>query len=338
MKNAEAASTAPRGPLIEEIPEQTKINVMATSDQEQMPERRITSESTQQPVEPSPVSQASTASAVVHEHAKTWKHTETSATTRKQTAKPFGYGQTGTHYSRYSEDQSMCSHIGPRKRHHTDDVGNDATANTSPKLKPKKKKKKKIQKPDLPQHDFSELPMKNIQKHWESGTTDHEGAKVKFSMWDFAGQRLYESMHHTFLSRRALYIIVLNLAKLTDKGISEVDLQRLCFWVASVHTHTPLKPEPVRIFFVGTHGKSPGVTPERVAKAIEQLHDCFQSSRNFSCHIEYIEHDENDSILTMVENSSPDFEDRNICVFRNTLLKVALEQGYMKEEIPLIWL
>ena len=334
VKNAEAASSR-SDPLIQEIPEQTQVNVMASgSDWEHIPRRKLTIEKTQQSVEVSPVPQTSTVSAVVHKHTKTWKHMETSTTTWKQPTKTSSYHQPDAHYSGDSEDQSRYPHIVPRKRHYTENVGNDATAS---KPKPKKKKKKKGQKPELPQHDFSELPMKNIQKHWESGSTAHDDAKVKFSVWDFAGQPLYEPMHHTFLTRRALYIIVMNLAKLTDNGITELDLQRIYFWVASVHTHTSLKPEPVRVFFVGTHCESPGVTPDRIAKAVQQLHDCFQSSKNLPCHIEYVEHDDYD-ILTMVENASPDFEDRSICLFRNTLLKVALEQSYMKEEIPLIWL
>jgi ankyrin repeat protein/GTPase SAR1 family protein len=340
VKNAEA-SKAHGGSHMEEIPEQTKVSVMATStsDQEQIPQRRIPADSVPpQSMDSSSVAQAAAVFAAVSVHEpKTWKQTETSDTASKQTFRPLSHDQPGTYYSRWSKDQSR--YVGARKRHHIadDDVRNDTVVNASPILKPKKKKKKKSQKPDLPQHDFSELPMKDIQRHWESNTADHKSAKVKFYLWDFAGQRLYESMHHTFLTRRAMYIIVLNLAKLTDKGIAEFDLQRIYFWVASVHAHTPLKPEPVRIFFVGTHSKSPGVTQERVAKAIQQLQDWFENSDSFLCHIEYVEHDDGESLLTRVENSS-DFEDRNIRVFRNALLKVALEQGYMQEEIPLMWL
>ena len=181
------------------------------------------------------------------------------------------------------------------------------------------------------QPDLTELPMEEIQKHWEMRTKEDKA--IKFSVWDFAGQPLYEPMHHTFLTRRALYLIVLNLAKLTEKGITESDLQRIHSWVASVHTHTPLNPEPVRIFFIGTHKDSS--KKDHVKIAVQQLCNCFQRSKVFACHIEYIE---GDKILAQVENSSPDYEDKDVCVLRNAILKAALDRSYMKEEIPLAWL
>ena len=181
------------------------------------------------------------------------------------------------------------------------------------------------------QPDLTELPMEETRKHWEMSTQEDKG--IKFSVWDFAGQSLYESTHHTFLTRRALYLIVLNLAKLTEKGITESDLQRIHLWVASVHTHTPLNPEPVRIFFIGTHRDSS--KEDQVKMAIQQLCSCFQISKVSVCHIEYIQ---DDKILAQVENSSLDYEDKEICVLRNAILKAALDHSYMKEDIPLAWL
>lgn len=193
-----------------------------------------------------------------------------------------------------------------------------------------KQRRKKTKKPMPMDHDLSELPMTHIQKHWK-GAEKSKG--IKFSVWDFAGQPLYEPMHHTFLTRRALYLIVFNLAKLTEKGITESDLQRIHLWVASVHAHTPLDPAPVRIIFVGTHnGRS---QEEQVKLAIQQLSNRFQKSKTLSCHIEYINEDD---LLARVENSCHNFEDKNICVLRNAILHSALKQSYMKEDIPLAWL
>ena len=200
-----------------------------------------------------------------------------------------------------------------------------------------KRQRKSKRKAEPSQHDLSELPMKSFQKHWESSKSGLQEEKaIKFSVWDFAGQQLYEPMHHTFLTRRAIYLIVLNLAKLTDKGISLVDLQRIYFWFASVHAHTPLTPEAVRILFVGTHKNS--CSPERVDSAVKQLCDTFKQSKEFACHIEYVQVDDVDEILAQVENSCDDYEDESVCILRDSILKAALDRDYMKEDIPLSWL
>ena len=209
-----------------------------------------------------------------------------------------------------------------------------------PVTKKKKIRRKRRFEPELLQHDFSELPMPKLKKHWQlSGTQTDE--TVKLSVWDFAGQPLYEPMHHIFLTRRAIYLIVLNLAKLTDKGITDADLQRIHMWVASVHAHTSLEPEPVRLFFVGTHKDSEKATEDCVKMAINQIDKCYQKSEEFACHIEYVpvdDDEDNDEILARVENSCPDFKDRNVCVLRKAIVKAALARSYMQEDIPLSWL
>ena len=209
-----------------------------------------------------------------------------------------------------------------------------------PVTKKRKKRRKRRSEPELLQHDFSELPMPKLKKHWQlSGSQDDE--TVKLSVWDFAGQPLYEPMHHIFLTRRAIYLIVFDLAKLTDKGITDADLQRIHMWVASVHAHTSLEPEPVRLFFVGTHKDSEKATEDRVKMAINQIDKCYQKSEEFACHIEYVpvdDDEDNDEILARVENSCPDFQDRNVCVLRKAIVKAALARSYMKEDIPLSWL
>ena len=242
---------------------------------------------------------------------------------------------TGSSQNRYSQDfqkpaNQRSSYPRPHRYKQFHSFPSSSDASGLGQHQTQKQRKKKAKKPVPMEHDLSELPMKHIQKHWE-GTQEDKG--IKFSVWDFAGQRLYEPMHHTFLTRRALYLIVFNLAELTEKGITESDLQRIHLWVASVHTHTPLDPEPVRIFFVGTHKAES--KEDRVKIAIQQLCDCFQESKNFACHIEYIHEDD---ILAQVENSSPNFEDDDICVLRNTILNSALNRSYMKEDIPLAWL
>lgn len=47
---------------------------------------------------------------------------------------------------------------------------------------------------------------------------------MSFSIWDFAGQEVYYSTHQFFLSSRALYLVVWNVAK-------PETLERVLFWI-----------------------------------------------------------------------------------------------------------
>lgn len=72
--------------------------------------------------------------------------------------------------------------------------------------------------------------------------------RIEFSSWDFAGQDVYYSTHHLFLSTRAIYMVVFNIV---DFKSSKVD-----YWVRSVLLRAPQAP----IIFVGTHVDEKGCT------------------------------------------------------------------------------
>ena len=48
---------------------------------------------------------------------------------------------------------------------------------------------------------------------------DQSGQKATFVIWDFGGQQLYYTMHQTFLSRTAFYLIVMDISKGLDEVI-----------------------------------------------------------------------------------------------------------------------
>lgn len=65
---------------------------------------------------------------------------------------------------------------------------------------------------------------------------------VTLSVWDFAGQEIYYTTHQFFLSARAIYLVVWNLAQ--DEELSKVE-----FWLQSVKSRVSSAP----IVLVGTH-------------------------------------------------------------------------------------
>eukprot|EP00924_Labyrinthula_sp_SR-Ha-C_P005775 snap_masked-scaffold_14-processed-gene-4.36-mRNA-1 protein AED:1.00 eAED:1.00 QI:0/0/0/0/1/1/2/0/526 len=63
---------------------------------------------------------------------------------------------------------------------------------------------------------------------------------------DFGGQEVFSSLHHVFMNQNAVYVLVFDLTKLTER-----DINRLRFWLNSVEKNAPKAP----IIFIGTHLK-----------------------------------------------------------------------------------
>eukprot|EP00924_Labyrinthula_sp_SR-Ha-C_P010569 snap_masked-scaffold_102-processed-gene-0.30-mRNA-1 protein AED:1.00 eAED:1.00 QI:0/0/0/0/1/1/8/0/464 len=62
-------------------------------------------------------------------------------------------------------------------------------------------------------------------------------------VYDFGGQEVFSSVHHIFMNKKAIYLVVFNLTKL-----KEGDLFRLKFWCESILKNTPKAP----VLFIGT--------------------------------------------------------------------------------------
>ena len=85
---------------------------------------------------------------------------------------------------------------------------------------------------------------------------------LQYKALDFAGQPEYRAMHHCFIVRRAIYLMVFNLQSVI-KAIEAPDeknkraLEEIWYWLNSIHAHIHrLGPEPdtlKRILLVGTH-------------------------------------------------------------------------------------
>jgi hypothetical protein len=71
-----------------------------------------------------------------------------------------------------------------------------------------------------------------------------QGKNVTFDCWDFAGQELYYTTHQFFLTDKAVYLIVFNLAQ--DE---ETSLRTIEYWMKSIRLRAIYAP----IIVVGTH-------------------------------------------------------------------------------------
>ena len=84
--------------------------------------------------------------------------------------------------------------------------------------------------------------------------------KVTLSVWDFAGQEIYYTTHQFFLSDRAVYLLVWNMAKAEEDS-------RVEYWLKSIETRAPKAP----VILVGSHLDDKVCTPEYVDDLVEAM-------------------------------------------------------------------
>ncbi|XP_030844802.1 ankyrin repeat and KH domain-containing protein mask-like [Strongylocentrotus purpuratus] len=159
-------------------------------------------------------------------------------------------------------------------------------------------------------------------------TDSGRGEGVSLSIWDFAGHDIYYTTHQA-------------------KGGAKSELtclEFINFWLCSIFAHavapssvknndtsTPTQKSPP-IFIVGTHRESvqgnAKEKKEKIGCAFKEIRESIMK-RPFECHVvpKYY----------AIENSLED-KDEELVALRRHIEKVAIEEPYMGEEIPLRWL
>ncbi|CAD5120942.1 DgyrCDS9494 [Dimorphilus gyrociliatus] len=126
---------------------------------------------------------------------------------------------------------------------------------------------------------------------------------VEYSIWDFAGQTVYYNTHQFFLSNRAVYFLLWNCRL----GHEHAGLE---FWLSSIECHAPKAP----IFVVGSHIDE----VEKAELTIHHLQRRYPQIKGFH----YVSSKTGQGVNTLVDN----------------MVEVTLQQQYMNEKIPKIWL
>ncbi|KAH9524593.1 hypothetical protein Btru_027277, partial [Bulinus truncatus] len=135
---------------------------------------------------------------------------------------------------------------------------------------------------------------------WSVSTKD--GA-ITYNVWDFAGQTVYYNTHQFFLSDRAIYLLLWNIRL----GHEHAGLQ---FWLNSISVHAPKAP----IFVVGTH-------LDQMSK-IELPKEELLQKYNQICGFYFVSSHTGQGIQEM----------------QDKIIEVTLQQQYMGEKIPGVWL
>ena len=166
---------------------------------------------------------------------------------------------------------------------------------------------------------------------------------LKFSSFDFAGQKHYKPMHHCFLTSRAVYVVAFNLRHLLSDQRNKC-IQELKFWINSIHLYTD---DTAKIVLVGTHrGPYPGfqgsdrldqLTSEQEETIYEVMEDNFDKEC-YASQISWFENDEiNDDIVAMVENSL-EGDGSGVNAIRGKLLKLGDKYPGNNDDLPTSYL
>ncbi|GBG29118.1 Ras-related protein Rab-27A [Hondaea fermentalgiana] len=92
------------------------------------------------------------------------------------------------------------------------------------------------------------------------------GQKVKFTIWDYAGQDVFYALHHIFLTREGgVFMLVFDMQELLTE--QDKALRYLRFWLNSIKLHAPKAP----ILLVATHYDQASSSLQAVERILQSL-------------------------------------------------------------------
>ncbi|KAL3854519.1 hypothetical protein ACJMK2_013784, partial [Sinanodonta woodiana] len=172
---------------------------------------------------------------------------------------------------------------------------------------------------------------------------------AKLGIWDFAGQYVFYTTHQTFLSYRALYLLVIDLSQqmtelVKDECFIDTAGMKLCqvqetidTWMNLIHSSTP-SPQPgipvnlasgiPAVFLIGTHVDK---IPERYRHEICEKY--FKEIRSYLKDKPTILHLVNEDFA--IDNT---VVDSKLVALKKKIVEVASQQPYWGEEVPARWI
>lgn len=191
-----------------------------------------------------------------------------------------------------------------------------------------------------------------------------EPTQLELKALDFAGQKQYRPMHHCFITRRAMYLVVFDLQKMIkyiemrDPTLSDTmksgainpssPIEQLRYWLYSIHAHVypPKGDNTRRVCLVGTHRSPPEerhISDDEIKMINERLTCEFEDDDRCTNLIHFMGSSKPKLIFAPVENSidGEGYNDRvnsGALHLQKELKVVSNELKFLNEDHPLIWL
>eukprot|EP00039_Didymoeca_costata_P016580 m.299550 g.299550 ORF g.299550 m.299550 type:complete len:1706 (-) comp16415_c0_seq19:74-5191(-) len=239
-------------------------------------------------------------------------------------------------------------------------------------LKSDKTRESDKREPGSKLHTASDIPKKQEQKSAGSGSSKPKKAEKKpqedkvvldlvqdimqvekeralvLRMWDFGGQKVFFMLHHMFLTRQGVYLLVFNAQSLvigqtiTVDGYSVVvdeDTLNRCIkyirlWFNSIFLFATNAP----VLLVGTHKDK--LTSQELKDAHKNLVDKFISKAANITSLQKAKDNECCFFITNVSHTQDNVlvQDESIDLLRNTIETLAVNQEHVHEKGPITWL
>ena len=278
----------------------------------------------------------------------------------KPTLQPYAAAQPGTGSKvvedlSYREKSSDDTLVAEDQIEHMSANQNAASGSTPKKDAFEEKVSKR--KPTKQFHSVGHLPTvqlsrghsKEISKLMKSKGQEYKVPLLVYNTLDFAGQKEYHPMHHCFITRRAVYLVVFNLQKMINyltkkKPTADNPLEQIRYWLHSIHAHifpANKKDHMRRVCLVGTH-RAPidgeEITEENMKQIDDNLRTLEDDDRCVS-HLHYTSKPER--IFVAVENSLDNKAQREISgavQLQRELKEVSENLKFLNEDHPITWL
>jgi GTPase SAR1 family protein len=183
----------------------------------------------------------------------------------------------------------------------------------------------------------TQLPQDMVLQLIENGI-DASARKMIFSTWDYGGQHIFRIVHHLFLTRFAVYLVVFNMADLVGDTATEETrekcLAELHGWLNDLWMHAAMAP----VIPVGTHLDMVSEEDGALERVDSLLRQRFEGTR-FWPHLasntaEGLVFFPVDS-RTRTEDGRADITVRQL---RQKVEKMAQGEEYIDKQVPLSWL
>jgi hypothetical protein len=81
------------------------------------------------------------------------------------------------------------------------------------------------------------------------------GEKLRLSCWDFGGQDTFYGLHHLYMGRNSVYVLLFNMVWFQAESDFSPHLAFLAFWLNSIAAHAtdPKDHSLAPIILVGSH-------------------------------------------------------------------------------------
>ncbi len=177
---------------------------------------------------------------------------------------------------------------------------------------------------------------------------------LRISLMDFGGQEAFYSLHHLYVTRESVYLVVFNMACLVGEHATAETIKQcmryLSFWLNSIYLHARSQSADfdgsvAPIILVGTH-RDVISSPLQHEQISTMLHDYFHLSPVWSSVLPFQEGvvSSGRGLLNMfpVDNrqkaSEEDHVDSSVTMIQKYIQSQLEQEDYIKRKVPLSWL